>query len=167
MEMSSAEKKSNINNTLNDMHTYQKLNGIEDRCLTNAQTLYDYYDGFKARAFICVGDLPDGTKLVVDKHMALTLDDKIFDPSYQVASKKNVKYYTTYDEYRKSDPEYPSFNKEQINGFLKFIDDANDMNNGKDVRCQDAEGVKGGDDYYENQLNYLNHMIHRRSIALL
>ena len=167
MEMSSAEKKSNINNILNDMHNYQKLNGIHRRCLTNAQTLYDYYDGFKARAFICVGDLPDGRKYVVDKHMALTLDDKIFDPSYEVASKKNVKYYITYDEYRKSDPKPPSFNKEQINGFLKFINYANDMNNGKEVFSGASLEGCCGDDYYGNQLNYLNHMIHRRSIALL
>lgn len=140
-----------IGTIVNDMYEYQKENGIPDKCLTNVQTLYDILKDLgihnvKSKAYICVGNQQDGKK-VNKKHMALIWDNYIIDPSYQVASLNDLRYYETYEDYMMT-MEYPEFKEEEIQSFYRFIDVSKEINNG--IFCR-SPGLY----YYNDQFDYI------------
>jgi len=148
-----------IDSIVNDMYDYQKENNIKAECLTNSQTLLDILrnsgiSNVKSMACIFVGD--EGVeKKIIMKHMVLVLDNgTVIDPSYEVSSLENKRYYGTYDAYKKEG--YPSFDKDGIHQFIHFIDVSNKMNQGEFCRGENL-------DYYNKQIAYImNHYLERK-----
>ena len=133
------------------MLEYQKANKITACCMTNAQYLLDCFTvnqpdlGAKAVAVLAVG----GCKTVI--HIAVKIGDMILDPSYEVLSLGNVKYYEKYIDYINSDDgaicKTIEAEKYVLNKFINMLSVVERMNDGK--LC-----VNDGD-YYHKQADYV------------
>ena len=142
--------RSKIKQIHNHMMKYQKKKNSIKRCLDNSQILYDYckYKGIKnvkAQAYICSGEKEDGTPFSL-AHLAIMIDSERIDPSYEINSLPNIKYYKSYREFM--DSKYSEgFNEDILKLYLKFVKYSDSMNSDKFVVSNQK--------YYTNQFDYL------------
>jgi hypothetical protein len=93
-------------NTILYMREYQHLHNIKKQCITNTQFVYDILslrygtDRIKATAVIVIGEDEQGRNYICDGHMVILFDETIIDPSYELYSLKNKKYFSTIANYK-------------------------------------------------------------------
>jgi len=131
------------------MLNYQKENNIKRNCITNAQYLYDQINKnckhkVKARAVFVINE---EKKLFCQGHLVLEYEDGTFiDPSYEYASLNNSKYFTTIHDLHLKESDI-NYKKELIKIFIKFINHANEINQG--------EFLINDKKYYDDQADYV------------
>ena len=106
------------------MHNYQTENYIKGMCLVNCRYFYkNILHNFpqstaRPAPVICVS----GCKVII--HMVVIINDKIYDPSYEIFSLKDVKYFHSVKQYFDNNP--PEFRLQLgpvvIKEFLNFIE---------------------------------------------
>ena len=144
------------------MHEYQKHNNITRECMTNAQYLLNFMKSntkgadIKAVAIILTGSVGDIHTFV--NHVVLTVNDKIFDPSYDNIYKKS-QYYKTIGEFKRVC--YPELRPETHEKTLKSIsmnhlqitNAVHRMNNG-DIALHDEK-------HYHAQANFVQNILEK------
>lgn len=153
-----------IVSAFNYMLEYQRKNIIKGKCITNVQYLYD---SIKENIKNCnikiisvfVTSVHQNIHRLISPHLVLLLDDNdIIDPSYEVYSLKNKKYYFTFKDlndtidiinYCNYNPEYNI--KEIINRHICITQIADEMNSGKKWITDE--------EYYNNQADYIQKKI--------
>jgi len=116
------------------MREFQKNNNVIRQCLTNTQYLYDCVKmntslDVKAKAFIIYIEDFEKRIIKIINHLALIIDNKIIESSYEVFKLKNIKYFDTIQDlnFLFMDKE---FKKTIIKNHLKFVENAERINNG-------------------------------------
>lgn len=147
-----------VANVILSMRQYQKENGIEKQCITNTQYLYDFImtnstSDVKVKAVLVIGEREEGVLCLVSGHLVVILDDElVIDPSYDVSSLKNRRYFDNVNDFLKciSDVDrtkFPVDVKTIIESQLKFMKYAKKMNNGD---CLVVD-----EDFYNKQADYI------------
>jgi hypothetical protein len=116
---------------LKAMWDYQKENGITRQCLTNTQYALDCIKanslGVKAEAKAVIAvSIHEDVCEVIYGHLVVCIDDWILDPSYEIKSKPNVKYFDSIKSIKRC-IDIP-LDKDNIKDFIKFIKLADLMN---------------------------------------
>ena len=140
-----------MSSVLKLMHKFQNLNNINKNCITNTKYLYDNliynFPELPARAVvvICI----TGIRTIM--HMVVMVNDTIYDPSYDIFSLKDVKYFNNVKQYLDHiTPESRKIlGKKIIETFIEFTKYANLINNKKLIL------VDVDDKYYQTQANYV------------
>jgi|688.fasta_scaffold801381_2 hypothetical protein len=130
------------------MYNFQNLNNIKGQCITNAKYLYDNFNNnlpqLQARAtpVICIS----GIKTII--HMVVMINDTIYDPSYELFSLKDVKYFNNIKQYLDNiTPESRiKLGPSVIRDFIDFTELAKNINEKKIVIDTD---------YYQEQADYV------------
>jgi hypothetical protein len=145
-------EKQYISRIISLMLIFQQLNNIDKQCVTNTQYLYDCIKynfpnyNVKAKAFICIiDDILDTTIFIT--HLAVIIDDDIYEPSYELYKYKNKKYIDSIKNinFNKTPND---FDKNQLlSNFIKMIKIANEINNGEIIIANRL--------FYDNQANFI------------
>jgi hypothetical protein len=130
-----------------EMREYQRVNNIKEKCITNTQYLHTTMkklgvaNSFKAEAVITASYDKDNnvTKLFAG-HIVLTLDNTVMiDPSYEIFSLKDKKYFYTIKEFIDyvnlyTEEDRSHFNiKKIIKHYMRFRFYADEINRGNFV----------------------------------
>jgi hypothetical protein len=106
MDLSKSSKISLIKIVIKIMKTYQRENGIEKCCITNAQILYDFatkslcIPNVKVVSAFVVAPNPETNSIYfVEGHLCITIDDDLYEPSYDVSSFENSEYYDSFSSF--------------------------------------------------------------------
>jgi hypothetical protein len=124
--------------------------------MTNTQYLYDsIIHNFpnckvKAKSFICYSK---SKNIFVDIHLALILNGKIIDPSYEINIVGDMQYFDTISKLNNAKIIKPT--RKLIEKFINFIEISNQINNGK-ILITDKKYYNDQADYVESRIN-LNH----------
>ncbi len=138
-----------MSSVLELMHKFQKLNNINKKCILNTKYFYEYliynFPELPARAVVVI--CLTGIKTIM--HMVVMVNDKIYDPSYEIFSLKDVKYFNNIKQYLDNiTPESRKIlGKKVIEKFIEFTKYANLINNKKLIVVDDK--------YYQTQGNYV------------
>jgi len=148
-----------VGNIINSMREYQRKNNIKNKCVRNAQYLYDTIrmnssSNVKVKAVLVYAEDADKEESrIVAGHLVLVLEDEtIIDPSYDIFSLKNKVYsdnindfmnmFKNKDEVRKDiDIKYI------ISRHIDFMKFAERINNGE---CPVSDKK-----YYNDQADYI------------
>jgi hypothetical protein len=137
---------------LDKMHEYQKMNDVEDECITNAQYLYDILTyntnlDVKVKSVYVVFNNDDETSGICVGHLCLQVNGVLFDPSYQYSKIKEANYIDSFKEVNKYLSDLDSVSKSKIlKQNLHFEKIAKRINSG--------EGLVSCNDYYHSQADY-------------
>jgi hypothetical protein len=157
-----------LSNTILYMREFQKNNNIKKQCVTNAQYLYDCIrmsmsdTNVKVKSVLVFSnDLELQRSVIVGAHLVVILDnDNIIDPSYDIYCLQNVSYFDNikdlmdiFDDKSKEMIKKNLDIKKLINGHLRFIKFADQINNGK---C-----LVSGKKYYNDQADYIENIFKR------
>ena len=151
------------------MLKYQQINNIKEQCVANVQYLRDMLFMLGAsvvvKPTICIGTKNDGFMMNAG-HLTIYLNkDTLIDPSYEFQSIENKMYFHSLGEFLKYCKtftielkgkkmklfEAPEF-KDNIAAFVRFIEIAKDMNNGK-MRIASKKYYNELADYVENRMS--------------
>lgn len=127
---------------LSIMWAYQCKNDIKSCCMDNTQTALDILRiSTKLKVKVVAVIALEHTSFIESfackintGHLVLLInDEKIYDPSYEVASYKDAKYFMNYKEYfdYMADFTDKEYNKKVLKDHLKFTDIAKRMNEGE------------------------------------
>lgn len=170
MDLSKSSKISLIKLIIKIMKTYQQENGIEKCCITNIQILYDfatkslYIPNVKVVSAFVVAPNPENNSIYfVEGHLCITIDDELYEASYDVSSYENSEYYDSFSSFisQTSKDFINSFKlrvdvKELIRTNLKFYEYAKQMNEDKFL-INDKK-------LYNEQLDYILSELKRRGL---
>jgi hypothetical protein len=145
------------NNIIDSMREFQKINNIKSQCITNTQYFYDTLKNntsvnAKAKAVFAVSNDEETDTWLVINHMVITIDETVLEPSYEVYSLKNVKYYDSINHFLSlfQNPNEQITNlKEYLTKFIKFVKMAERINNDEFI-ITDKEFYNKQADYIEN-----------------
>jgi hypothetical protein len=140
------------------MFRYQKREGTVNKCLTNAQFLFDSlkesFPHLEVKVLPVMVYIPkerEDTNYFSMGHVVVELDGEILDPSYEINKHTEKQYFPTVQEAISFLPEN-SISKKQmkkmVSNFLSFVEYAENINNGK-ILVSDKE-------YYNTQANYVS-----------
>jgi len=125
-----------IANIILKMRKYQKINKVEDQCITNCQYLYDCFKfnnfdvNFSVRP-IYVVSIDQDTLTLMGGHVVVMTRDALLESSYDVHTMKNKKYYHNISDvlrvYKIHDK---SILKKAIKDHIKFQKIADEINSG-------------------------------------
>jgi len=139
------------------MRKYQKINKVEDQCMTNCQYLYDCikFNNIDVKLSvrpIYVVSIDEDTFTLMGGHVVVMLGDTLLEPSYDVHTMKNKKYYhnisDVLSEYKIHDK---SVLKNAIKNHINFQKIADEMNSGL-ILIASKEHYHKQADYVENIL---------------
>ena len=129
-----------------NMREYQRVNNIKGKCVTNTQYLHTAMkkigvgNSFKAEAVIVLSDDIENLTKIFAGHVVVTLDNTaMVDPSYEIFSLKDKKYFYTIKEFMDyvnlySDEDKERFNiKKIIKHYMRFRVYADEINCGNFV----------------------------------
>jgi hypothetical protein len=146
-----------INNIVNSMREFQKINNIKNQCMTNTQTLYDIlknnnlcYFNAKAKAVFAISNNKETNTVNIIHHIVIIVNNIIIDPSYDVYSLINIDYYDNIKDFTSlfENPQKQLLNlKEYLTKFIHFTKIAIDINNGE-LRIANK-------DFYNKQADYI------------
>lgn len=162
-------KAKEIRKCLELMLKYQKENNITKECLTNVQYVYDMfkcningYFTFEAIPVMCIG-IRGNDVIIVKGHLVLKLEDRIIDPSYEICSMDNVRYYdnikTFFDALSLNEALQDFVRKDVVTTFLTFKSFADQINSGGLV-ISNKTFYNNQADYIEANCNALNNATH-------
>jgi len=138
-----------MSSVLKLMYKFQNLNNINKKCITNTKYFYDNFiynfPELSARAVvvICI----TGIRTIM--HMVVMVNDTIYDPSYDIFSLKDVKYFNNVKQYLDhiTPQSRKILGKKVTEEFIEFTKYANLINNKKLIIVDDK--------YYQTQANYV------------
>ena len=139
------------------MRKYQKINKVEDQCMTNCQYLYDCikFNNIDVKLSvrpIYVVSIDEDTFTLMGGHVVVMLGDTLLEPSYDVHTTKNKKYYHNISDvlrvYKIPDK---SLIKKAIKDHIKFQKIADEINSGV-ILIASREHYNKQADYVENIL---------------
>ncbi len=155
-----AATKTLIAKQVSAMHEYQKINNIKRQCITNTKYLFDCIKlnkslDIKATATLVIGQrsgYPEKHIRIIGWHMVLLINGELIDPSYEVDSMINKKYFYTYKDYIEyiNSLELDNY-KEEVNVrslFNDFVDIAKLINADKYYSINT--------EYYDKQAEYVD-----------
>ena len=162
-----------MDSIIKNMLQFQKQRGVKNQCMTNTQFLYDClrHSGFVVKVKACLvlsihNDViedenvyyssncgGDGSSITTIIHLVVDVNGSILDPSYDVASLKDARYFDSIASYRAAVKLLPiehKHMKETISRFMEFLNLARRMNAGelliadKKHYNEQADFVEGG-----------------------
>ena len=151
-----------ISNIILSMREFQAKNCIKNECLTNTQYLYDCIKinfnsaNVKAKAVMVVS-IESDTFICCTGHLILVLNDGIiFDPSYDIYSLKNKRYFYNIKDLISNIDDKNKLKilvdiNELINNHLHFIKLAEQINNGA---C-----LISNKKFYNEQADYIDKLL--------
>lgn len=134
---------------------YQKINNIRNMSVSNAQYLYDFirhnYPNLnpEVRAVICVYQNPEINNVAFHAHMVIVVDDKVFDPSYEITRFDNVLYIDSWNTVITKFRITQEMAKTILPTFLEFVKASNQMNKGVPIISN------GSKEFYNQQADYV------------
>lgn len=140
------------------MYKFQKDRDIKNQCVTNTQFLYDniknsYNVKVKARACLVISMNTEIHEHRTIAHLVLYVNDKMLDPSYEIAFLKSKEYcfdIKTYMQATRENNISPDFYKSVIGSFIEFLNLADRMNAGELLVCDKS--------FYHEQANFIEAM---------
>ena len=130
------ERPITIFNMANSMREFQKKNSITKQCITNVQFLSDCIKRntneniFVKAVFVLSTDC--GVFKCVSGHLVIIIDNQIIDPSHDVYSRNDRKYFDNVkDMIDNCDDGFKPHAKDLISDFLAFMKYADQINNGE------------------------------------
>jgi len=93
-----------MNEFLERIYKYQKINNIKNECLTNAQILYQYINtnnlgGCSCYAVVAVSKINANQLNIYCPHFVVEFNNKIIDPSFEINVLENQIYYKDYSTF--------------------------------------------------------------------
>ena len=165
-----------LQNIINYMLEFQRINGIVSECMTNVQILYDivnsnvnqFKDGtkydIKVKPYIVLSS--DDVCKIVSQHVILDINGLRIDPSYETTSLKNRIYFKDFKEFMDhlSDNSKKlldeSFDlKTILEGYVNSVNISERMNKG--------EFMISNKQYYDNQFDYIAKKLNKAFIHSL
>lgn len=143
-----------LNAFVQHMMRFQELNNIKKECVTNSWLLYQFmvqngYD-VKAKAVIAVST-EDSQVEIIEGHMVLSYDDDIvIDPSFEIVTKPNLKYFDSIQCVVKYLPKLKEEKQrvvDMLKEHMKFREVADIINKGES---------EPNTTYYDTLFNYLD-----------
>ena len=154
------------------MFEYQKKNNIKGCCITNVQYLRDIIINnmeaiskakVKVLPAICISRPARDEFKIVYSHLCIEWNDTIIEPSYEIhilGKEYETGYYHTINEFMacpftsngaKLNTTNFKLSREQINKFIRFVKNANNMNNNELIVDEDYYNKQA--DYVENKMS--------------
>lgn len=171
--MMRAEFKKMNDDMLKMMYDYQRINSVNGNCVTNCQYLYDqihdvHFIDVKFKPVIATGTRKRITNRHIELdhysivHLVLVVNDgfmeQIVDPSYEVVSLEDLKYYTTIKDWKNNHPKKDFVDKKGITDFLDFVKIAQQMN--------DGQFCVTNREWYDGQADYIRDEVHKYPMIL-
>lgn len=146
---------------LDYMYEYQRHYKVKNECIVNCQVLKHILEKNTDMNVECISVATIGSDnrhsmSFTIGHVALLVNNVLFDPSYQVAGLKNVEYFSDYEEYKTFHNSISSYRLTQKNQktFKRFCKIASHVNNCSYTFIPLFEGT----DIFMEQLLFVNQM---------
>jgi len=151
------------------MHEYQKTNNVKKECITNTQYLYDCMkanfpaSNARAKAVICVKTDEKNESNTFIVHMVIMVNERIYDPSYEINSLENVVYHdnikkliSSFDNIK----DIPTSAKQVLSNtftqFIEFTKKEDEINNNGLLICDKK--------FYNDQADYIEEYLKKNGI---